>query len=107
MDKKTFELLEHLSKIPNPTLEDCKLSTHTDNYKHLLELNYLIHRSGQLNVKVTVLGIDALEQYILQKQLLELQKQNTSIQKSLKNIQWLLLLATTAGIVITIFKTSP
>lgn len=107
MDKKTFELLEHLSKISSPELIDCKLNTHDENYKHLLSEGYLLHRSGELKVKVTIAGREALENYQLQKQLLELQKQNTAIQKSLKNIQWLLLATTAIGIAITIMKTSP
>ena len=104
MDKKTFELLKNLSTINNPTLIDCNLKENKDCYDYLLEHGYLVRKKDGISLKLSVSGNEAMENYQLQCQLLSLQKQNTSIQKTLKNIQWLLLATTVLSAIIPFFK---
>ena len=73
---------------------DCQLNEYQENYDYLLEVGYLEHKSGNLEVRVTRLGQEALESYQNQQNLYLLQEQNTKIQLSLKRIQWTLVILT-------------
>ena len=111
MNRSTYELLSHLSKIENPTLQDCQLHTKQTEYRWLLSQGFIYLKKGSIEVKITLRGLEALESYELKQYVvhmqeynLELQRANLKTQKSLEEIQLFMLLCTSVSVAFSVIS---
>jgi hypothetical protein len=102
MDNKTFQLLKYLSTLDEPKLDDSWLRNYQESFDYLKKRRFIAHRSGRLDIRVTLLGYEQLEFQERNERLLALQEQNTMIQETLKRIQLWLVVLTFVGLIVQV-----
>ncbi len=106
MNRSTYELLSALAKFESPTLLNCQLKSKQSEFDWLLSQGFIYKARQDIHIKVTLKGLEALENYELKQHIihmqeytLELQRANLKTQKSLEEIQMLMLLCTSISVV--------
>ena len=88
MEKSTYELLDKIDSLQSPTLFNCQLKDHQEQYRFLLRHDYIRQvPNNKLQLQITLAGKEALEKYRIEQQLLTIQEQNLQVQKSLEELQ--------------------